>query len=177
MNEIPPLPKLGGPETVAFNVLMTDGTHTFWGPPDADVLTGTIKIGAGIPIGSTQNALMNLVLPPASSHNEMIMYCDPVSGWIAMRRIGNATIDFGSGMVNGDVKVVVTGQTKVPADAKVECYFMAAATPTNDADAHVIAASLITLCAGSVTPGVGYTIFAHGDGLISGQFQVTHGWR
>lgn len=86
---------------------------------------------------------------------------------------GKATIDFGAaGQWNVDVSTVVTGIPSILSTSYVEAYFQGDATADNDADAHLIASRLITVTAGSIVPGVGFTITAQTDGDVTGTFQV-----
>lgn len=86
---------------------------------------------------------------------------------------GKATIDFGSsGQWNSDVSTVITGISAIQSTSYVEAYFQGDSTADNDSDSHLIASRLVSVTAGSIVPGIGFTITAQSDGDVTGTFQV-----
>lgn len=88
---------------------------------------------------------------------------------------GSAVVDFGAEAADR-ASVAVTGQTGILSTSDVEAYFMSAGTAENDADAHILANSLMSLTAGGVTAGVGFTISALCQARATGKFNIKWVW-
>lgn len=88
---------------------------------------------------------------------------------------GVAVIDFGA-EASHMASVVVTGQDAITAEDTATAWFVQEASEDQGADAHAMAAALISLSAGSVTPGVGFTITALCQSGATGRFNVRWHW-
>lgn len=71
---------------------------------------------------------------------------------------GTATLDFGAFPGKSDASVAVTGQTGILAGSLVGAWLQPAATADHTADEHLV--ETLKIVAGSIVPGVGFTIYA-----------------
>lgn len=94
-----------------------------------------------------------------------------------MATTGTATIDFGSTPA-AESSVTVTGQAAILATSQVEAWVMGATTASNDANAHMLAATSMRIFCGAPTAGQGFTITAINTmGLATGQFKIQWVWN
>lgn len=83
---------------------------------------------------------------------------------------GTATIDFGAFPGTSDTSVFVA-QAAITSGALVEAWVWPAATADHSADEHVV--ETLTVIAGNVVPGVGFTIYGFNT---SGVTETPLGW-
>ena len=76
-----------------------------------------------------------------------------------MSATGTATLDFGAFPGAGDCNVAVSGQTAIQSGALVEAWLLPTATSDHSADEHVLANDVISVIAGNVVAGTGFTIY------------------
>ena len=89
---------------------------------------------------------------------------------------GTATLDFGAGPAI-TASVVVTGQTDILADSKVEAFLMESTTADNAQVDHKLLALFGSLVCGSIVAGTGFTITATlWQGFATGQFTINWVW-
>jgi hypothetical protein len=91
---------------------------------------------------------------------------------------GTATINFGAFPGATDTSVAVTGQTSILAGSLVEAWILPATTADHTADEHMVES--LTIIAGSIVAGTGFTIFANiSDGVATlyGQWNVAWCWN
>jgi hypothetical protein len=75
-----------------------------------------------------------------------------------------------------DASVVVTGQTAIEAGAHVDVWLQGDATGDHGADEHLV--ETLSLRAGDVVPGVGFTVYGVVDyGGATGEYQVRWAWK
>ena len=87
---------------------------------------------------------------------------------------GQTTIDFGTGKT--DTSVAVTGQSAITGTNLVEAWLFPAATSNNTADAHWV--EDLTIIAGNVIAGTGFTIYAKcNKGKAYGQYNIAWVWN
>lgn len=89
---------------------------------------------------------------------------------------GTAELDFGSGAGSNEASVAVTGIAGITAGAKVEAFFMRDTSPDHSVGDHLYAAALVGLACGSVSAGVGFTIYARSLEKLTGRFTVNYVW-
>lgn len=86
---------------------------------------------------------------------------------------GTAEIDFGAGKT--DAKVVITGQTGILATSNLGVHIRVAATTNNTADNHWV--EPLTIVAGNIVPGVGFTIYGNcHQNRAHGKYNVSWNW-
>jgi hypothetical protein len=78
---------------------------------------------------------------------------------------GTTTVDFGAFPGASDASVAVTGQTSITGTSLVEAWLYPTATADHTADEHWV--ETIACCAGNVSAGVGFTIYAWNTNQIS----------
>ena len=88
---------------------------------------------------------------------------------------GTATVDFGAACTDR-AAVVVTGQAGILAGSQVEAWLMAVGTAENGVDAHILAASLMSLITGATVAGTGFTIYLVCQARASGKFTLQWVW-
>jgi len=81
---------------------------------------------------------------------------------------GKTTVDFGA--VGGYATTVVTGQAGILAGSVVRAWVQADATADHSVDEHGIAC--LSVVAGSIVPGTGFTIFAVANGVTRGLWTI-----
>lgn len=87
---------------------------------------------------------------------------------------GSTTIDFGAAPGDNFASVTVTGQTAIDATSFVEAFMMYEATAGATADEQLVAP--IQLRCGTPTTGVGFTIYAYSDWVLTGTYAVRWVW-
>jgi hypothetical protein len=75
-----------------------------------------------------------------------------------MSGTGTALLDFGAFPGGSDASIAVTGQTGILAGSLVEAWVFPALTADHTADEHLV--ETISIVAGNVIAGVGFTIYA-----------------
>jgi hypothetical protein len=88
---------------------------------------------------------------------------------------GTTLIDFGSTPGSYDTSVAVTGQTSMTGSEYAEAFLMATTSPDHNLVEHQIAP--ISLRCGVPSAGVGFTIYATSEILLTGQFTVRWVWN
>ena len=78
---------------------------------------------------------------------------------------GVATVDFGAFPGSSDASVVITGQSGILAGSRVLAFIMATATADHTADEHWL--ETISVVAGNIVPGVGFTIYARNTNSVN----------
>lgn len=78
---------------------------------------------------------------------------------------GVAEIDFGAFPGGSDASVTITGQTRIASTSAVQAWLQPAATADHTADEHRV--ETITVTAGNITPGVGFTIYASNSSQLN----------
>jgi hypothetical protein len=90
--------------------------------------------------------------------------------------LGTATIDFGATPAT-EASVVVSGQTDITADARIEAWVMARSTADNNTIDHQYAAVSFRLSTSEPVPGTGFSITAYNlFGYATGQFSIEWTW-
>ena len=90
---------------------------------------------------------------------------------------GNTTINFGTGLGNNETSTVVTGQANILSTSKVQLYFMGDdTTATHTANDHKYATSLMSMTAGTIIPGTGFTIYGRSIHKLTGSWNVRFTW-
>jgi hypothetical protein len=87
---------------------------------------------------------------------------------------GSATLNFGSAPGTNRVFVNVTGQSGILATSTISCFLMYDTTPTHNGEEHLFVA--LNVSAGTIVPGVGFTIYAVTELRLSGTFTVRWTW-
>jgi len=90
---------------------------------------------------------------------------------------GSAIINFGPAPGNNTAQVVVTGQAAILSTSAVQPFFMADTTTDHNAYDHMFAALVVDLTAGSIVPGVGFTVNATCSDNVVGTFEVRFVWN
>lgn len=88
-----------------------------------------------------------------------------------MSATGTATLDFGAFPGAADTSVAVSGQTAIQAGALVEAWLLPTATADHSVDEHILASDAISVVAGNVVAGTGFTIY----GLNAAMAEVSLG--
>jgi len=78
---------------------------------------------------------------------------------------GTTTVDFGAFPGASDTSVAVTGQTGILAGSLVEAFLFPVATADHTADEHLV--ETITVRAGNIVAGTGFTIYAFNNSEIN----------
>jgi hypothetical protein len=81
---------------------------------------------------------------------------------------GTAVLNFGAFPGTSDASVAVTGQTAILAGSSVEAWVSLSASSDHSADEHL--AETLSVIAGNITAGVGFTIY----GLNTNQVAEPH---
>jgi hypothetical protein len=90
---------------------------------------------------------------------------------------GTATINFGSFPGNSEASVAVTGQASIVGTSVPEAFIVGSdTTADHTANDHRYAGLWIALSAGDISPGVGFTIYAHCIDKMQGTFAVRWRW-
>lgn len=93
-----------------------------------------------------------------------------------MSATGTTTVDFGASGADV-VTAVVIGQAGISVGSYVEAWIMADSTADNDADAHVLGATTISLTCGNIVAGTGFTIYATDPAFnVTGLFSIRWVW-
>lgn len=82
---------------------------------------------------------------------------------------GVAEIDFGPFPGCSDASVTITGQTRIESTAAVQAWLQPQATADHTADEHRV--ETISVCAGNITPTVGFTIYASNSSQLNEPIQ------
>ena len=94
---------------------------------------------------------------------------------------GTATVDFGAFPGASDTSVAVTGQAGILSGSLVEAWILPAATADHSADEHIV--EELTVTAGNISAGTGFTIYAlhsptsKGDTLLYGTWNIAWAWN
>lgn len=106
----------------------------------------------------------NETTPPTTAPQFNVFLVRRVStGW--PNAYANATLlDFGTFPGSSDASVVITGQTTIAETSLVEAWIYPRATGDHTADEHIINPPWVV--AGSIVPGVGFTIFGRAQSEI-----------
>lgn len=88
---------------------------------------------------------------------------------------GSAVLDFGAAPGKSAVQVAVTGQTNILTGSSVQAWIAADSTADHNAQEHAL--GLITVAAGSIVAGTGFTIYARSLARLTGQFLVRWAWQ
>lgn len=92
-------------------------------------------------------------------------------------RFGDATLDFGPPPGNPEASVVVTGQTLITANSKIQVWISGDdASVDHTAEDHRYVKLFLSLCADAVVPGTGFTIKAISSEDLEGTFTVHYSW-
>lgn len=87
--------------------------------------------------------------------------------------MGSSIIDFGGAPGTNQVELVVTGLTSITANSVPKAWLNYEASPSHTADEHLLLNQFMSVMAGNVVPGVGFTIYAVTPYLrTSGEFVV-----
>ena len=78
---------------------------------------------------------------------------------------GTTTVDFGAFPGKSDASATVTGQTGILAGSRVRAWIEATATSDHSADEHWL--ETITVAAGNIVAGTGFTIYAKNTGTLN----------
>jgi hypothetical protein len=78
---------------------------------------------------------------------------------------GSTTVDFGAFPGKSDTSVAITGQATILAGSLVEAWLFPVATADHTADEHLV--ETITVMAGNVVAGTGFTIYAMNNSQIN----------
>lgn len=90
---------------------------------------------------------------------------------------GTATIDFGAAPGANEASVVVTGISGIGGTAKVSAFTMSDDTSADHtASDHKYFAVFASLTCGTVSAGVGFTIFARSVHKLTGEWTVRYVW-
>lgn len=100
-------------------------------------------------------------------------YGTPIEVDVALPTAGRALVDFGNG--SSDARTVITGQAGITASSVVSASLLAEDTATHWADEHW--AEELDVIAGSIVPGVGFTIYARTRNVaLRGAYRVVWQW-
>lgn len=95
-----------------------------------------------------------------------------------MATTGTGSIDFGAFPGASDATLVITGQGSILAGSRVSAWLEATATADHSADEHRV--EDISVLAGAIVPGTGFTIYATymgmGDTMPYGLWTVGWAW-
>ena len=94
---------------------------------------------------------------------------------VSAQTFGSTTLDFGSLPGKADASVVVIGQAGILATSNVQAFVMGDTTTDHSSDEHLMVG--IKAIAGSVVPGVGFTIRATAAFQVTGQFTIRWMWQ
>jgi hypothetical protein len=93
-----------------------------------------------------------------------------------MGNTGEAEIDFGVAQSN-NAEVVVTGQGGILSGSEIQVWISASSTTTDHNETeHILATALMAVCAGTIVPGVGFTIYGTSLNMVAGKFKVQWSW-
>jgi len=89
---------------------------------------------------------------------------------------GTAVLDFGAGGAT-DVTLAITGQTSIVGTSLVDAWLIPAASADHTADEHFV--EDMSVMAGNVVAGTGFTIYGKTDGAfkIYGRWNVGWVWN
>ena len=88
--------------------------------------------------------------------------------------LGTATLVFGPDGIS-DASVVVTGQTTIAPTSYLEAWITPAATVDHTADEHWV--EEMTIIAGNISAGVGFTIYGNvTNGVTTGSYNISWIW-
>ena len=91
--------------------------------------------------------------------------------------IGTATLNFGAFPGSNQASVVVGGQGTIVSNSAVDVFFMGDSTADHDANDHAFAGAKITLTAGTIVPGTGFTITGVCEDETVGTVAVRFNWN
>lgn len=103
-------------------------------------------------------------------------WIDTESGGVGIGGSGTATIDFGAAPGTNSATVAVTGQTSILATSNVTLNMMGDTTADHNAIEHQLIPNYISLTAGSMVAGTGFTITAYTELRLTGTFKVRWQW-
>lgn len=90
---------------------------------------------------------------------------------------GTTTIDFGAAPGANEASIAVTGISGIGGSAKVSAFIMSDDTSSDHtANDHKYFSSLASLTCGTVSAGVGFTIYARSIHKLTGQWSVRYVW-
>jgi hypothetical protein len=90
---------------------------------------------------------------------------------------GTATLDFGAAPGSQDASLAITGEATITGTSYVEVWMMDDNTADHSAYAHrTVLAHEISLVAGDVVNGTGFTIYATSNLTITGTVKVRWVW-
>ena len=78
---------------------------------------------------------------------------------------GSALLDFGAFPGKSDASVAVTGQAAILSGSLVEAWIALVATADHSADEHLV--EEMTVRAGNISAGTGFTIYGVNDDMVS----------
>jgi hypothetical protein len=78
---------------------------------------------------------------------------------------GQTTVDFGSFPGKSDASVAITGQSSIATNSIVNAWIFAKATSDHSADEHLV--ETISIKAGNIVAGTGFTIYATNNSYLS----------
>jgi hypothetical protein len=87
---------------------------------------------------------------------------------------GQALIDFGASLHGESSAEVVIADPGVTANSNIKAYFMAANTVHHNPPEHRILDLYSAKCAGSIVPGVGFTLYCDAVLRVRGTFQINY---
>lgn len=146
---------------------MTRSARNFWAPPSLPIAASAATPNPGV-VGATVWSTTTQSLLVWSGSAWM-----PIGATASGGR-GVTTVNFGSGG-SADTSAVVTGQTGISASSVVMVDVAAVATSDHSADEHFV--EEITVRAGLIVVGVGFTIFARTNNLeLFGSWNISWQW-
>lgn len=88
---------------------------------------------------------------------------------------GAVTLNFGTGRGSNSTQTVVTGQSGILSTSNIQCWVQGDTTVNHNADEHLMAG--LNAFAGSIVPGVGFTVEAIAAFNVTGLFTIRWVWN
>lgn len=121
------------------------------------------------PIADLKGVLVRL------STDNKAYWCTGTAWLEAAHKSGSAIIDFGTAAGGNTLASVdVVGQTDIQATSSVRAWMMVDSTADHNDTEHLLAP--ISLRAGNIVPGVGFTIYAVSEWMLTRTFKVRWEW-
>ena len=143
-------------------------------PIASPTFTGTVTLPAG-------QVVNGVTLTTAGGTSNFLRadgtYAAPSGGGGGGAIGGTATIDFGSAPGTNIATVVVTGQASIGAASRIKVWFQGDATADHNSYEHIlIMPNAVSLVAGDIVDGVGFTIYASTELRITGNVACRWEW-